>query len=59
MAGPKSGRGWVREWGGGMGDFWVSIGNVNEEYTLKKSYKKRSMLSIKQWTELENVKRRN
>jgi hypothetical protein len=45
--------------GVGMGDFWVSIGNVNEEYTLKKSYKKRSMLSIKQWTELENVKRRN
>jgi hypothetical protein len=23
----------VREWGGGMGDFWDSIGNVNEENT--------------------------
>jgi hypothetical protein len=31
--GPKSGSGWVGEWGGGMGDFWDSIGNVNEENT--------------------------
>jgi hypothetical protein len=32
--GPKSGSGWVRELGGeGMGDFWDSIGNVNEENT--------------------------
>ena len=33
--GPKSGSGWVGEWGGGegMGDFWGSIGNVNEENT--------------------------
>jgi hypothetical protein len=23
--------GWVGEWGVGMGDFWHSIGNVNEE----------------------------
>jgi hypothetical protein len=31
--GPRSGSGWVGEWGGGedMGDFWDSIGNVNEE----------------------------
>jgi hypothetical protein len=30
--GPKSGNGWVGEWGGeGMGDFWDSIGNVIEE----------------------------
>jgi hypothetical protein len=29
--GPKSGSGWVGEWGWvGMGDFWYSIGNVNE-----------------------------
>jgi hypothetical protein len=30
--GPKRGSGWVGEWGGGvgMGDFWYSIGNVNE-----------------------------
>jgi hypothetical protein len=35
--GPRSGSGWVGEWGGGsMGDFWDSIGNVNEENTLKK-----------------------
>jgi hypothetical protein len=32
--GPRSGSGWVGEWGGdGMGDFWDSIGNVNEENT--------------------------
>ena len=30
--GPRSGSGWVGEWGGeGMGDFWDSIWNVNEE----------------------------
>jgi hypothetical protein len=29
--GPKSGSGWVGGWGEGMGDFWDSIGNVNEE----------------------------
>jgi hypothetical protein len=29
--GPKRGSGWVGEWGwAGMGDFWYSIGNVNE-----------------------------
>jgi hypothetical protein len=31
--GPKSGSRWVEEWGEGMGDFWDSIGNVNEENT--------------------------
>jgi hypothetical protein len=30
---PKRGSGWVGEWGEGMGDFWDSIGNVNEENT--------------------------
>jgi hypothetical protein len=43
--GPKSGSGWVGEWGGGMGDFWDSIGNVNEElpniYLIKKKKRKR------------------
>jgi hypothetical protein len=29
----KSGRGWEGGWGEGMGDFWNSIGNVNEENT--------------------------
>jgi hypothetical protein len=28
-----SGSRWVGEWGGGMGDFWDSIGNVNQENT--------------------------
>jgi hypothetical protein len=29
--GPRGGRGWVGEWvREGMGDFWDSIGNVNE-----------------------------
>jgi hypothetical protein len=38
MPGPKSGSGWVGEWGWGegMGDFCASIGNVIEENTLKK-----------------------
>jgi hypothetical protein len=32
--GTRSRSGWVGEWGGeGMGDFWYSIGNVNEENT--------------------------
>ena len=31
--GPKSGSGWVGEWGKGMRDFQDSIGNVNEENT--------------------------
>jgi hypothetical protein len=31
---PRSGSGWIGEWRGkGMGDFWDSIGNVNEENT--------------------------
>jgi hypothetical protein len=31
MPGPKRGSGWVGEWGWvAMGDFWYSIGNVNE-----------------------------
>jgi hypothetical protein len=33
MPGPKRGSGWVGDWGVGMGDFWDSIGNVNEENT--------------------------
>jgi hypothetical protein len=34
MPGPKRGSGWVGEWGWvGIGDFWDSIGNVNEENT--------------------------
>jgi hypothetical protein len=31
--GPKSEKGCVGEWGGGMGDFWDSIQIVNEENT--------------------------
>jgi hypothetical protein len=31
MPGPRDGSGWVGEWvGEGVGDFWDSIGNVNE-----------------------------
>jgi hypothetical protein len=39
--GPRSGSGWVWEWVGEcVGDFWDSIGNVNEINTqLKKSEK--------------------
>jgi hypothetical protein len=36
--GPRSGIGWVGEWvAGGMGDFWDSIWNVNEENTWLKN----------------------
>jgi hypothetical protein len=32
IPGPRSGSGWVGELGeGALGDFWDSIGNVNEE----------------------------
>jgi hypothetical protein len=41
MPGPKSGSGWVGERGEGMGDFWDSIGNENEEIPNKKNFKKR------------------
>ena len=40
MPGPKRGSGWVGEWGGDMGDFWYSIGNVNELIPNKKWEKK-------------------
>jgi hypothetical protein len=33
MPEPKSGNGWVEEWGGVWGDFWDSIGNVIEKNT--------------------------
>jgi hypothetical protein len=40
--GPKNGNGWVGEWGGGVGDFWDSIGNVIEENNIiKKIIKKK------------------
>jgi hypothetical protein len=50
--GPKSGSGWIGELGGRvLGDFWDSIGNVNEENTyLKKihlSKKHRHYLRVK------------
>ena len=38
--GPRSGVG-GRDGGKGMGDFWGSIGNVNEENTLLKLKKKK------------------
>jgi hypothetical protein len=43
MTGPRNGSGWVGEWvGKGGGDFWDSIGNVNEINTqLKKKRKKK------------------
>jgi hypothetical protein len=38
--GPRSRSGWVGEWGWvGVGDFWDSIGNVNEENTYLKKRK--------------------
>jgi hypothetical protein len=40
MLGPRSGSGWVGEWAGEhVGDFWDSIGNVNEINTQLKNFK--------------------
>jgi hypothetical protein len=40
--GPRSGSWWVGELGGeDMGDFWDSIGNVNEEKYLVKNKNKK------------------
>jgi hypothetical protein len=45
--GPRSGSRWVGEWRGeGMGDFWDSIGNVNEENTEFKRKKKKEKRKI-------------
>jgi hypothetical protein len=42
--GPRSGSGWVSECvgGEGMGEFWDSIGNVNEENTKKQNKTKQN-----------------
>jgi hypothetical protein len=41
MLGPSSGSGWLREWVvERVGDFWDSIGNVNEINTPLKILKK-------------------
>jgi hypothetical protein len=42
--GPRSGSGWVEEWvGEHVGDFWDSIGNVNE---INTQFKKNVHLTI-------------
>jgi hypothetical protein len=42
MTGPRSGSGWVGEWvGERVGDFWDSIGNVNEINTQLNKKKNR------------------
>jgi hypothetical protein len=46
--GPRSGSGWVGEWVGEcLGDFWDSIGNVNEINTQLKKKKIESYASLK------------
>jgi hypothetical protein len=49
MPGPRSGSGWVGEWvGERVGDFWDSIGNVNEiNAQLKIKNKKRKFPVLK------------
>jgi hypothetical protein len=55
--GPKSGSGWVGERvGERVGDFWDSIGNVNEINTPKKNIKKKKKCQVKESYELENKK---
>jgi hypothetical protein len=47
MTGPRSGSGWVGEWvGEHVGDFWDSIGNLNEINTQLKKKKKKSLVSF-------------
>jgi hypothetical protein len=44
--GPRSGSGWVGEWmGERVGDFWDSIGNVNEINTQLKEKEKIPLVS--------------
>jgi hypothetical protein len=43
MPGPRSGSGWVGEW---VGDFWDSIGNINEINTQLKK-KKEGVVQIR------------
>jgi hypothetical protein len=53
MPGPRSGSGWVGEW---VGDFWDSIGNVNEINTqFKKEMEKVTLHSSKK-KEYTNMK---
>jgi hypothetical protein len=52
--GPRSRSGWVGEWvGKGVGDFWDSIGNVNEINTPPQ--KRKSHLQKKNTFEMELV----
>jgi hypothetical protein len=45
--GPRSGSGWVGEWvGEHVGDFWDSIGNVNEINTQLKKKKRKKRKSF-------------
>jgi hypothetical protein len=45
MTGRRSGNGWEGEWvGEHVGDFWDSIGNVNEINTQKKKKEKKEIL---------------
>jgi hypothetical protein len=46
--GPKRGSGWVGG-GEGMGDFWDSIRNVNEENTIKNIKKKETLDPMSRW----------
>jgi hypothetical protein len=43
--GTINGSGWVGEWGESMGDFWDSIGNVNEVNTSLKKKRKDAVFS--------------
>jgi hypothetical protein len=45
--GPKRGSGWVGDCGVCMGDFWDSIGNVNDENTKKKKQKQKTKTNKK------------
>jgi hypothetical protein len=57
MTGPRRGNGWVGQWvGKHVGDFWDSIGNVNEIIPNKKKENKQRNGYIKFVVHLKNKK---
>jgi hypothetical protein len=58
--GPRSGNGWVGEWvGERVGDFWNSIGNVNEINTqFKKKKEKKKSVPVKQIVQIKSMEQK-
>jgi hypothetical protein len=53
MPGPRSGSGWVGEWvWEGVGNFWDSIGNVNE---INTQLKKKRTITYSSYFHVHNI----